>query len=522
MSDSPSFPHDALVLLVGAAGSGKSTWASAFDNGVVSTDGARALCGENQRDIRASDDAFTIVGEIVERRLARGLFTLVDSTGLEVVQRRRWVDSALRHGRPIHVVAFAVTAAECRRRNRARPDPVPQRVVDDQVRTIRELLRAPEELVPEADRVLVLDADPPRPAVGAGDVVAVTAPPAPSPPAPTAPADVAPVRVPGRPLFDSDRLGIGLHLSDVTMAADASGGFPAVVGWAREAEQAGVDSVWLMDHLVQIPQVGRRWDPILDPVTTLAAIASATERIHLGVLVSPVTFHHPALLAKRLATLDVLSGGRVVCGLGLGWFEAEHAAAGIEFPPVAERADRLVDTIGALRALWGPGAKPFGNESWRLDDTTAYPRPVRGEIPILVGGSGPRRTLAIAARQADACNVFGDPAAVAAHVGVYRDHLAEAGIDPATRRVTHLSTILTAPDTTRLDRALGAITPPRRSRATVAARVGAGTTDDHVERFRALRAAGVDHAMVSVADLGHPGALDRFGELVAAVRAAGI
>src|SRR5262249_26168695 len=126
--------------------------------------------------------------------------------------------------------------------------------------------------------------------------------------------------------------------------------------------------------------------------------------LRLGTLVTPVTFRAPGVLAKTVATLDVLSGGRAFCGIGAGWWDREHAAFGLPFPPAAERLDRLEDAIGTLRALWRAGTKTYQGERVSLPETTCYPRPA-GEVPVLVGGSGERRTLRIAARLADGCNL---------------------------------------------------------------------------------------------------------------------
>ncbi len=494
----PTFEPDALVLVVGAAGSGKSTWASSFDNGVVSTDACRALVGENQRDMRASAAAFELVAAAVASRLGRGLFTLVDSTGLDIEQRERWLSLAREHGRPIHLAMFDVPAAVCRERNRNRPDPVPRRVVDTQVAAVRDLLADPASIAPDA-HVTVLRTRPERATVAAS---------------------ATPTSDPSfeRPAHAVDRpLRIGLHLSDIRRA-ERDGSFGDVVEWARLAEEVGVDAVWLMDHLVQIPQVGRRWDPILEPTTTLAAISTVTRSLGLGVLVSPVTFHEPATLAKRLTTLDVVSGGRVSAGLGLGWFEAEHDGAGLRFGPPAARRQRLRDMIGALRALWGPGSKPFESTSFSLPDTTSYPRPVRGSMPIVVGGNG-SRTLRIAAELADGANLTAKTADLPERIAVFERHLADLGVERRDRTVSHLSTVLAADDAGRLDHALDRITPPRRSRATIAAAVNAATTDQHVARLQHLHSIGVDEVMLAVADLGEPGSIERLGAVVAAYRA---
>ena len=131
-----------------------------------------------------------------------------------------------------------------------------------------------------------------------------------------------------------------------------------------------------MDHLIQIPQVDRAWDPIPEPWVTLGLLAGLDTDLQLGTLVSPVSFREPGIIAKTVATLDALSGGRAFCGLGAGWWMREHQAYGLDFPPARERLDRLQVTIETLRALWAPGTKAYAGRYVRLPETTCYPRPI--------------------------------------------------------------------------------------------------------------------------------------------------
>ena len=496
----PRLPDDALVLMAGAAASGKSTVAARLAEGVVATDEFRRLLGESERDISVSDEAFDMVAEVVDTRMRRGLFTVVDSTALDEQQRRRWIDSARRRDRPVHAVVLDTPAEVCRARNRARRHPVPAAALDAQLRSMRAMLADPEVLgVDVVHRIA---------SVGLPSEEPMSAEAVRAEPASAAASDVQIAERPG--------MQFGLHLSDLSRLEDPA----EVIDLAVRAEAVGFDSVWLMDHLWQIPQVGRKWDPILDPYTTLAAVAARTSTIRIGVLVSPVTFRHPAVLAKSLATLDVLSGGRVVAGLGLGWWADEHAAVGLPFPDVADRQRLLRSVIGALRALWGPGAKPFDDPLVPLGDTTSYPRPVHGTIPILVGGSGDQ-TLRLAAELADVCNVFGEPDVVGERVAHFHRCADAAGVDPTARRVTHLSTVLAAPDPTALEVAVEVIAPPRRSARKFAAQINAATTVEHVARVEAYEAAGVDEMIVALADLGETHAVERFGDVIAACRTAG-
>ena len=173
-------------------------------------------------------------------------------------------------------------------------------------------------------------------------------------------------------------------------------------------------------------------------LTTLAYLAGVTERIRLGTLVTGITYRNLAHLAKIVATLDVLSGGRALCGLGAGWFEREHDLYGWAFPPLRERHARLEDALQLLPLMWGPGAPRFEGRTVTVSEAVCYPRPLQERIPILVGGSGEKRLLRLVARHADACNLFGDPDNVRAKLAVLHGHCAAEGRDPAAITVTHL------------------------------------------------------------------------------------
>ena len=203
---------------------------------------------------------------------------------------------------------------------------------------------------------------------------------------------------------------------------------------ARAAEEAGFTSLWVMDHFLQIPQVGREWEDMLESYTTLGYLAGVTERIRLGTLVTGITYRNLAHLAKIVATLDVVSGGRALCGLGPPGSSASTGSTAGTFPPLRRalraargRARAAAADVGAgLAALRGPHA--------HLAEATCYPRPLQERIPILVGGSGERRTLRLVARHADACNLFGDPATVRHKLAVLQAHCAAEGATPRRSR----------------------------------------------------------------------------------------
>ena len=192
---------------------------------------------------------------------------------------------------------------------------------------------------------------------------------------------------------------------------DDSDMFSAVCAAAATAENSGFDSLWVMDHFHQIPPMGSADEPMLEPYTLLAALAPWTRTARLGALVTGVTYRNPALLAKTVTTLDIVSGGRAVLGIGAAWFEAEHVAYGYEFLPVGQRMDRLedagADLPGHVRRRPGHGGGEAPPSGQRAQPAPAH-HAGRGRRYWWAGG-GERRTLAIAARYADACNIFRNP-----------------------------------------------------------------------------------------------------------------
>jgi F420-dependent oxidoreductase-like protein len=207
---------------------------------------------------------------------------------------------------------------------------------------------------------------------------------------------------------------------------------------ADAAEAAGLSWLSVMDHYFQMERAGfPRQDPMLEAYTTLGFLAGRTSTVQLGVLVTGVTYRHPGLLAKIGATLDVLSAGRATMGLGAAWYEREHEALGVPFPPLAERFERLEETLRICRQMWDPDDDgPFEGEYYRLAETLCSPLPL-SKPEILIGGGGERKTLRLVAQYADACNVMAPTVDELAHkLDVLRGHCERLGRDYGEIRVT--------------------------------------------------------------------------------------
>ncbi len=176
---------------------------------------------------------------------------------------------------------------------------------------------------------------------------------------------------------------------------------------AQTVDESGFASLWVMDHFFQIPMVGPAEHDMLEGYGTLHWLAACTRRIRLGTLVTGVTYRNPGILAKTVATLDVLSEGRATLGIGAGWFEREHDGLGIYFPPIAQRFERLEETLQVIEQMWSEDDGPFDGQHFRLAETLCNPLPLqRPHPPVLIGGMGERKTLRLVALYADACNLF--------------------------------------------------------------------------------------------------------------------
>ena len=219
--------------------------------------------------------------------------------------------------------------------------------------------------------------------------------------------------------------------------------FEHVAGLATTAEEAGFDSVWVMDHFFQLAPLGGPDQPMLEAYTLLGALAARTSRVQLGTLVTGVTYRNPAILAKIVTTLDVISRGRAILGIGGAWYDVEHQGLGIDYPADRVRLDMLEEAVQVCRAMFAGDDVSFSGDHYRLDHARNLPRPVQAGGPkIMIGGGGEKRTLRLVAQYADMCNVQGDVATLARKVDVLRRHCAEVGRDPAEVRVTWMTPLI--------------------------------------------------------------------------------
>jgi F420-dependent oxidoreductase-like protein len=295
----------------------------------------------------------------------------------------------------------------------------------------------------------------------------------------------------------------GLQIPSFSYPDDVSADlFEQVVAIATTAETSGFDSLWVMDHFFQIPYIGRREEPMFEAYTLLGGLAARTEMAQLGTMVTGVTYRNPALLAKQVTAIDVLSGGRAVLGIGAAWFDDEHEGFGFDFPPLAERFGRLDEALRICRAMFTQDAPSFEGRYYSIHNAVNRPRPIQpGGPPILVGGSGERRTLRLVAEHADACNIFGDVDTVRKKLAVLDRHCAAVGRDPSTVTRTRLGTLVIAEKQEEADRRVGELASRRhQDEAALRSMVTAGSPDSVVEQVAAFFDAGLDGLVFNMPD----------------------
>ena len=225
---------------------------------------------------------------------------------------------------------------------------------------------------------------------------------------------------------------LGVHLVDFGFAGGTPATAPTLATLGRACDDAGVDNLSCMDHFFQLGYLGPVEAPMLEGYTTLGFLAAHTSRVELQLLVTGVTYRNPGILAKIVSTLDVLSGGRAVLGIGAAWNEREHRGLGVPFPPLRDRFEMLEEALQVVRQMWSEDNGPYQGKHFRLEETLCSPQPLR-RPPVMVGGTGERKALRIVARYADACNIFAGgeqgPGWVAGKLDTLRAHCADVGSD---------------------------------------------------------------------------------------------
>ncbi len=264
---------------------------------------------------------------------------------------------------------------------------------------------------------------------------------------------------------------------------------------ARNAEQSGLASLWVMDHFFQIEMVGPPEHEMLEGYSALAFAAGVTDRIKLGTMVTGVTYRHPGVLVKTVTTLDVLSGGRAYLGVGAAWNEQEHRGLGVPFPPLAERFERLEETLQIAQQMWRGDESPYQGRHYQLERPLNSPPALqRPHPPILVGGTGEKKTLRMVAQYADACNIFEQsPEFIEAKLAVLAGHCERLGRDYAEIEKTSLGTLALSAD----------------------GREGTQSVAEAVDRLGRLAAVGIDQALFNMPDVSDESVFELVADLVA-------
>ncbi len=312
-------------------------------------------------------------------------------------------------------------------------------------------------------------------------------------------------------------ISLDLHLPNFNYpGVEADAVFDKLVEIATTAERSGFSSISVMDHLHQIPPVGRPENWMFEGSTMLAGLAARTSKVTLGLLVGSVTYRNPALAAKVTTTVDVISGGRAWHGLGAGWFEDEHRAYGFEFPPLKERFERLEEALQISRSMFTEERTTFAGKHFQADGAFNNPKPIRGDIPILIGGSGERKTLRLVAQYADGCNLFGDPERAKHLLGVLERHCETVGRDSSEITKTGMGQIAIASTHEQAQAKIEQLRergiPEERLAAIIA-----GDPDTIIERAQAMADVGIEGMTVSLPDVHDLEALEMAGEALSSV-----
>jgi len=296
--------------------------------------------------------------------------------------------------------------------------------------------------------------------------------------------------------------------------------FERIAEIALAAERSGFDSFWVMDHYHQIGNVGPSTDPMFEAYTLLGAVAARTSRIQLGAMVTGVTYRNPAFLAKVVTTLDVISSGRAILGIGAAWNEDESLAYGYPWPSATERFERLEDALRICRAMFTQQESTVQGTVHHVDGAINVPQPVRpGGAPILVGGGGERKTLRLTARYADMWNGFGDIGMIGHKLDVLSEHCATEGRDRSEIVATRLGTLIVADTHDEADRRRRAWQADRDvDDEGLAMRLTWGDRTEVAEQASAFLDAGLQGVLFNMPAGSSPDDVSRAGEALSALR----
>ena len=293
---------------------------------------------------------------------------------------------------------------------------------------------------------------------------------------------------------------LGFQIPNFSYGTGVSELLPTVIRQAQEAEEGGFDTVLVMDHFYQLPMLGTPDQPMLEAYTALGALATATKRVQLGTLVTGNTYRNPTLLAKVITTLDVVSGGRAILGIGTGWFELEHEQLGFEFGTVTDRFNRLGEALQIILPMIKGERPTFSGKWYHTKEAMANPR-FRDHIPLMIGGSGEKKTFRLAAQHFDHLNIIAGFDELPGKLAVLKQRCEEVGRDPATLETSTLVTAL-------IDENVSADVIP----AEMGQRMVVGSPDSIADQIKTkIFDAGIDAAIINVPFYA-PGAVAKLGE----------
>jgi F420-dependent oxidoreductase-like protein len=236
---------------------------------------------------------------------------------------------------------------------------------------------------------------------------------------------------------------LGYQIPNYTHSSvDATDLFGAVAASAQAAESAGADTVFVMDHFYQLPGIGPPDHAMLEAYTTLSALAPLTEKVRLGTLVTGNTYRNPTLLAKEVTTLDIISGGRALLGLGAGWYELEHDSLGFEFGTFTDRFEKLEEALQIIKPMLSDERPSFSGKHYQVTEAINQPRPIQEHLPIMIGGAGEKKTLRMVAQYADESNLICAVEQIPHKMEVLASHCATFGRDPAEIAVSWLGSVI--------------------------------------------------------------------------------